>query len=175
MGIVDRLPDTTRRQAGLSGNREAERRANVGRERRARNRAQRERRRNRTQAEPTGHQDDQRGSGEELNQSEQVATSDDDDEVEDDGLSQHERDRRLWERAQSVPWADQDHWRPENFNVAPKTNCPIIRLRNMPNRLRGGGGEVEETRKHEDVKSGVKKEDPGRASVGDKGLVIETM
>jgi hypothetical protein len=129
MGVADYLPNILDRQQGRNRPNERQRRAQAGQEGRDRERIRRERRR----------------AGPQIPSPSQVAadieedTSDHQVDEEDGGLSQKETQRRARERAESIPWDDEEHWRPENFNVAPRSNCPVVVMRPMVARLRGGG------------------------------------
>jgi hypothetical protein len=136
-----------------------QRRAQLGQDRRERDRIRRERRR----GDPVNQQLEAVEETEEEQGGSSAAESDID-----DGLSQHERERRRRERAESIPWDDEERWRPENFNVAPRSNCPIIVMRPVAARLRGGGGGGESYEKPKDVVEAA-------IDMGDQALCIETM
>ena len=137
-----------------------ERRAQLGRDRRERDRLRRERRR-----QGPANQD-----AEDAEDAADIHENEADNLVQDqeDGLSQHERERRRRERAESIPWDDEERWRPENFNVAPRSNCPVIVMRSMAARMRGGGSDVESQGKPEE-------EAEDAINIGDQVLGIETM
>jgi hypothetical protein len=162
LGIANQFPQALDRENRGRPNVTVQRRAQLGQERRERDRIRRERRRaqarhneeREVESPPVSDQDREEELVEEDQSVDPVA-----------GMSQEERARRLRERAESIPWTDEDHWRPNNFNVAPRTNCPIIRLSATAARLRGGGGEDED---EEPVKEELD-------VLGNQELVIETM
>lgn len=142
-----------------------DRRAQLGRDRRERDRVRRERRRG-------GVADQQEEDHEEASDGPEDRQDEDDDGVSEadpeDGMSQHERDRRRRERAESIPWDDEERWRPDNFNVAPRTNCPIVVMRPTAAQLRGGGdGGDGQDKPSIEVEDGF--------DLGDQALSIETM
>jgi len=131
MGVANYLPNATGGQRYPAGGQQRQRRAQAGQERRDRDRIRRERRR----GGPVNATPDEETDAPADEPEESDAATD----GEEEEMSQAEQARRLRERAQSIPWDDEDRWRAENYNVAPRSNCPVVLLRPTAARLRGGG------------------------------------
>lgn len=131
MGVAAYLPNVTGGQRRPAGGQQRQIRAQAGQERRDRDRVRRERRRG---GPVNATPDEEIDAPADEPESSDAATDD-----EEEQMSQAEQARRLRERAQSIPWDDEERWRAENYNVAPRSNCPVVLLRPTAARLRGGG------------------------------------
>lgn len=143
----------------------------LGEQRRERARIQRDRRQVRDRASPPAQPEQQ-----------ERATAADDQDEDEDGLSDNERQQRRHTRAASVPWDEEEiaHWRPGNFNIAPRSNVAVVRLRTRAeerevSRLRGGGDGGEKVESESRLSEGMKHKGEGAVDLGKQEICIESM